>query len=150
MRTPLFVTTLLMTAVLIAPCPSAYACSVCGKHVQASAGNTQDDRPGHNLAPEGFTALFNGKDIDDWVQRGGKATYHVEGDTIVGTSVLNTENTFLCTPRNYADFVLKLELKVDDGLNSGVQIRSEVSDTPQEVMVKNAKGTSCFNNFLTA
>ena len=87
-----------------------------------------------------FVRLFNGKDIDGWIKRGGKATYHVEGNTIVGTSVLNTENTFLCTPRNYADFVLRLELKVDDGLNSGIQIRSEVNDTPKTIEVKNSKG----------
>ncbi|MEM6799698.1 MAG: DUF1080 domain-containing protein [Planctomycetota bacterium] len=77
---------------------------------------------------EGFVPLFDGESIDGWVQRGGKAVYTVENGEIVGTSVANTPNSFLCTPRNYADFVLLVELKVDSGLNSGIQIRSECFD----------------------
>jgi hypothetical protein len=74
-------------------------------------------------------ALFNGKDLTGWVQRGGKATYAVEGNEIVGTSVLNTPNTFLCTEKTYGDFILEYEFKVDPRLNSGVQIRSLSYDT---------------------
>lgn len=72
-----------------------------------------------------WTPLFDGKSIDGWVQRGGKATYSVEDGAIVGTSTLKTENTFLCTPRDYGDFILEYEFKVDSRLNSGVQIRSQ-------------------------
>jgi hypothetical protein len=74
---------------------------------------------------EGWTPLFNGKDLDGWVPRGGKATYRVEDGQIVGTSVPNTGNSFLCTTKDYGDFVLELEFKVQDGLNSGVQVRSQ-------------------------
>jgi hypothetical protein len=77
-------------------------------------------------------ALFNGKDLTGWVQRGGKATYAVEGNEIVGTSVLNTPNTFLCTEKTYGDFILEYEFKVDPRLNSGVQIRSLSHDTATE------------------
>ena len=59
-----------------------------------------------------------------WVQRGGKAKYSVEEGAVVGTTVSNTENSFLCTARDYADFVLELDFKVHPKLNSGVQIRS--------------------------
>ena len=38
--------------------------------------------------------------------------------------VPNTSNSFLCTKKNYSDFVLELEFEVDPTLNSGVQIRS--------------------------
>jgi hypothetical protein len=51
--------------------------------------------------------LFNGKDLSGWVQRGGKATYAIEGNEIVGTSVVNTPNTFLCTEKTYGDFILE-------------------------------------------
>ena len=34
-------------------------------------------------------------------------------------------NTFLCTKENYGDFILEFEFKISDGLNSGVQLRSE-------------------------
>lgn len=72
--------------------------------------------------------FFNGKDLSGWIQRGGKATYAVENGEIVGRSVANTPNTFLCTEKIYGDFTLEYEFKVDPQLNSGVQIRSQVFD----------------------
>lgn len=68
--------------------------------------------------------LFNGKDLKGWTQRGGKAKYRVENGEVVGTSVLDTPNSFLCTDKNYANFILELEVKVDTAMNSGIQIRS--------------------------
>lgn len=90
---------------------------------------------------DGFVPLFDGKSIEGWVQRGGKAAYAVEEGTIVGTSVPNTPNSFLCTPRDYTDFVLELELKVDQGLNSGVQIRSQCFDKPTVATAEHPVGT---------
>ena len=77
--------------------------------------------------------LFNGQNLDGWIQRGGKATYRVENGEIVGTSVSRTPNSFLCTDRDYGDFVLEYEFKVDPKLNSGVQIRSNCFDKKTEV-----------------
>jgi len=77
--------------------------------------------------------LFNGKDLSGWVQRGGKAGYQVVDGTIVGSAVSGTGNSFLCTDRDYADFVLEYEFKVDPRLNSGVQIRSKCYDQDTEV-----------------
>jgi hypothetical protein len=76
--------------------------------------------------------IFNGRDLSGWVQRGGKATYTIEGNEIVGTSVTDTPNTFLCTEKSYGDFILEYEFKVDPKLNSGVQIRSECFDQATE------------------
>jgi hypothetical protein len=78
--------------------------------------------------------LFNGRDFTGWIQRGGKATYTIEGNEIVGTSVADTPNTFLCTEKSYGDFILEYEFKIDPKLNSGVQIRSECFDHPTEVV----------------
>ncbi len=89
---------------------------------------------GSAVAEESWADLFNGKDLNGWVVRGGKAPYKVEDGAIVGTATLNTPNTFLCTGRDYADFVLEYEFKVDPRLNSGVQIRSE--SFPEETVVK--------------
>lgn len=80
---------------------------------------------GASVAADAWTPLFNGKNLDGWVQRGGEAKYVVEGDNIVGTSTLKTENSFLCTSRDYGDFVLEYDFKVDPKLNSGVQVRSQ-------------------------
>jgi len=86
------------------------------------------------------TALFNGKNLKGWVKRGGEATYAIEGDAIVGTSVPDTPNTFLCTELLYSDFMLEVDFKVDDGLNSGIQIRSNVYDEVTTIEVTRADG----------
>ncbi len=77
--------------------------------------------------------LFDGKSLDGWTQKGGKAQYRVEDGMIVGSSVPNTSNSFLCTTKDYGDFILELDFKDDPRLNSGVQIRSQCFDEPTEV-----------------
>jgi 3-keto-disaccharide hydrolase len=69
--------------------------------------------------------IFDGHDLDGWTRRGGAANYAVENGEIVGRSVPNTGNTFLCTDQEFGDFELELDFKIDDTtFNSGVQIRS--------------------------
>jgi beta-glucanase (GH16 family) len=80
------------------------------------------------FAAQTSVEIFNGRDLSGWVKRGGEAGYAVEGGEIVGRSVAGTPNTFLCTEREFGDFVLEFEFKVDDRLNSGVQFRSQVFD----------------------
>ncbi|MFW5944536.1 MAG: 3-keto-disaccharide hydrolase [Bacteroidota bacterium] len=69
--------------------------------------------------------LYNEENLDQWVQLNGEANYSLEDGMIVGETVLNTPNSFLCTKEQYGDFILKVDFKVDDGLNSGIQIRSK-------------------------
>ncbi len=76
------------------------------------------------FAAEPWVSLFDGETLKGWEQKGGKAVYTVEDGQIVGATVLNTSNSFLCTKQFYSDFILELEFKVDPKLNSGVQIRS--------------------------
>jgi hypothetical protein len=85
-----------------------------------------------HAAPE-TVDLFNGRDLAGWTQRGGKATYKAEGNVIVGTSVMDTPNSFLCTDKTYGDFILEYDFKVDPRLNSGVQIRSQCFTEETEV-----------------
>lgn len=77
-----------------------------------------------NINAQKWTNLFNGKDLNGWKQLNGNAKYRVEKGEIVGTTVANTPNSFLCTEKEYGDFVLELDLKVADEMNSGVQFRS--------------------------
>ena len=77
------------------------------------------------VAQDGFVPLFDGKSLDGWEQRGGVAQYRVVDGAIVGETVPKTPNSFLCTKKHYGDFVLEYEFKVDEALNSGVQIRSQ-------------------------
>lgn len=76
-------------------------------------------------AEEEWTRLFDGKTLEGWVQRGGSAPYKVEDECVVGTTKLKAGgNSFLCTEREYGDFILEYEYRVDSRMNSGVQIRS--------------------------
>jgi len=80
--------------------------------------------PEISFAADDWENLFDGKTLNGWIQRNGKAKYAVEDGMIVGTTVLNTPNSFLCTEKNYTDFILELEFIVEPGMNSGIQIRS--------------------------
>jgi hypothetical protein len=73
----------------------------------------------------GWVSLFNGKDLEGWEQINGKAKYEAKDGTILGSSVPNSPNSFLCTKKHYGDFELEFDVKCDPRLNSGVQIRSE-------------------------
>jgi hypothetical protein len=72
-----------------------------------------------------WTKLFNGKDLKGWRQLNGKARYTVENGEIVGTTVFGEPNSFMATEKDYGDFILEFEFKVDSTMNSGVQFRSE-------------------------
>lgn len=67
--------------------------------------------------------LFDGKTLKGWKLVSGKAKYTVEDGAIVGTSAPNTYDNVLATEKEYDDFILELEFKVDSDLNSGIQIR---------------------------
>lgn len=77
------------------------------------------------VSAQNWQPLFNGKNLSGWKKLNGNAEYKVEDGAIVGISKMNTPNTFLSTKDKYGDFILEFEFKVDDGLNSGVQFRSE-------------------------
>ena len=77
--------------------------------------------------------LFDGKTLEGWAQKGGAAKYRVENGELVGTSQPNTPNSFLCTTREFTNFILQLEFKAAPGLNSGVQVRSHAYDKPTQV-----------------
>jgi len=73
---------------------------------------------------EPWVDLFDGKTLNGWTQKGGKANYKVVDGTIVGSTVHNTPNSFLTTDKMYGNFILELDYKVDPTMNSGIQIRS--------------------------
>jgi hypothetical protein len=69
--------------------------------------------------------LFDGKSLNGWKILGGKAEFKAEDGMIVGTTVANTGNSFLATEKNYSDFILELDFKIEDTANnSGVMVRS--------------------------
>jgi hypothetical protein len=76
-------------------------------------------------AQNGWTPLFDGKTLNGWKRLAGMADYKAEDGAIVGTTVANSGNTFLVTEKEYGDFILEMDVKVDDtASNSGIQVRS--------------------------
>jgi hypothetical protein len=71
-----------------------------------------------------WTNLFDGKTLKGFKQLGGKALYEAKNGEIVGTTVKDTPNSFLTTEQEYGDFILELDLKLDDAMNGGIQFRS--------------------------
>jgi len=69
--------------------------------------------------------LFNGKDLKGWKPLNGHASFKAVNGMIVGTTVANEPNSFLATKKEYSDFILEFEFKLDNKMNSGVQFRSE-------------------------
>ncbi|MEP6927921.1 MAG: DUF1080 domain-containing protein [Ginsengibacter sp.] len=78
-----------------------------------------------NAQSRGWVNLFDGKTLNGWKKLAGNAEYSVEDGMIVGTTVLNSGNTFLATEKEYGNFILELDLKIESPKgNSGVQTRS--------------------------
>ncbi len=87
-------------------------------------------------AESGWVQLFNGKNLDGWERHSGVAEYRVDDGVIVGSTVNKTINSFLCTKREYGDFVFEFEFKVPAGMNSGVQFRSQFFPTETKLTIQ--------------
>ena len=73
-----------------------------------------------------FTPLFDGKTFHGW--EGNRKVFRIEDGALVGGSFSGNvaRNEFLCTTRPYADFDLRLKVKLlGKGANGGIQIRSQ-------------------------
>src|SRR5579863_7779578 len=82
---------------------------------------------------EGWTSLFDGKTLNGWKELAGTAQYSVENGAIVGAGVAGSGNSFLVTEKEFGDFVLELDVKIDDtSSNSGVQLRSHYDPAGHE------------------
>ena len=84
------------------------------------------------------TLLFDGKTFAGW-EGDTQNTWRIENGTIVGGSTQKTvpHNDFLCTTRTYANFILKLKIKLtgNEGfINSGIQFHSKRLTNPSYEM----------------
>lgn len=79
-----------------------------------------------NEAADGFTEMFNGKDLSGWQTTG---NWIVGENNVItlkprpGESGWKRYDDYLATTRKYGDFILDLEFKFDKGGNSGVFMR---------------------------
>jgi hypothetical protein len=85
--------------------------------------------------------LFDGETLNGWTVHSGFATYRVEDGAIVGKAVKKSPNTFLCTDREFGDFVLEFEVFLTSPeLNSGVQFRSLIAKEEMVFWFRNGEG----------
>lgn len=72
--------------------------------------------------------LFDGKTLRGWKAVAGTAPYTVENGMIVGTMTKGTANSFLITEKEYGDFILEIDVRLEgETTNSGVQTRSHIN-----------------------
>ena len=84
-------------------------------------------------AEEGFTPLFNGKDLTGW--EGDPFLWKVEEGMLIGRSPGIAYNDFLTSTKEYGDFVLRFQIHLLDNVgNSGVQIRSQRAPGSMEMI----------------
>jgi len=77
---------------------------------------------------EGFVPIFNGKDLTGWQGLGGDtSSYYVEDGQLI---CKETGKVHIFTTKEYANFILRLQIKMDPGGNNGVGIRTKVSKQP--------------------
>ena len=95
-------------------------CSVLG----VAAYGAADDK----AKEEGFTPLFNGKDLSGWRYGGAKEApaksgkgYQVENGVLYCTAA---DGGNLYTEKEYANFVLRFDFKLEANSNNGIAIRS--------------------------
>ena len=78
-----------------------------------------------------WATLFDGKSLDGWKPSRDNTQFAIADGVIVGTSSGQTQ--FLHTVETYGDFELELEVKLHDtDLNSGIQIRTQLTRTNDE------------------
>jgi hypothetical protein len=85
---------------------------------------------------EGFTLLFNGKDLSGWTPKGGHCTYEVAEDAIKGTCVKGSSSTYLSTDKaDYTDFIFTCDMKWEVDGNSGIMFRAKLKPGKKEESV---------------
>lgn len=99
---------------------------------------------------KGWQYLFDGKTLNgwkvlnqDWKNSDSQLEFYVEDNMIICNTTLNTDGGYLVTKKQYSDFILELDVKIDSSLNSGIQCRSHVwdKDTVTTYVAGNAKRT---------
>jgi hypothetical protein len=91
----------------------------------APAASSEGQKP-----PEGFVALFNGKDLTGWKATGNPKVWGAEKGILF---VQAGGGGWLMTEKEYSDFELRLEFKMPKKGNSGVALRSPLQGDPAYV-----------------
>ncbi len=87
-------------------------------------------------AEEGFTSIFNGKDLTGWVYGKAKKKDGSEGENKAGEGYQVKDGVVFCTVKDggnlytekeYGNFVLRFEFKLSESANNGIGIRAPLT-----------------------
>jgi len=109
------------------PCPIEFR-NIFIKEIKAS---TSVEPRGLNVPPEGFTALFNGKDLTGWHTRPEVLeNWFVEDEVLKSTTLVEHYRASLLTKKRYRDFILMLEFRMPTISDSGICFRRLIPEIP--------------------
>jgi len=95
---------------------------------------TQGGASTSKAAPNNWIALFDGATMDGW-EKVGKDDSHweVKDGALSGSG---TQSMLVCTKGPYKNFKYRVEVKINDGGNSGVYFRTPLKPTSYELEVR--------------
>jgi hypothetical protein len=77
-----------------------------------------------NVAPEGFTSLFNGKDFTGWkVHPKVEQMWSIEDGLLMSPDLLEEWGADLVTEKKYRDYVLMVDFRMPTASDSGIHFR---------------------------
>lgn len=100
------------------------------RQLARQAGRAPAVAPGWSAeeAAEGFVPIFDGKSLDGWIGLDGSTdSYYVRDGALICKA---TGNVHIFTRKEYADFILRMQIKMDPGGNNGVGIRTKRHESP--------------------
>ncbi len=96
--------------------------------VSAYAAESQSAALSPQESADGFVPLFDGKSLDGWAGLDGDtSSYYVKDGLLICTA---TGHVHIFTEKEFANFVLRLQIKLDPGGNNGVGIRTQPCKEP--------------------
>ncbi len=129
------------TVVALAQAPTGQA-----QPAAATPSGPAIEDPGPKV-PDGFTRIFNGKDLTGWhISRtnhhGTTPEYRVVNGNIVGTQNPPGKGGILLTDKKYRNFEVYMEIKPDWGCDSGLFLRSNEKGDAYQVTLDYLPGGS--------
>jgi len=109
------------------PCPIEFR-NIFIKEIKPSDSG---EARGLNVPPEGFTALFNGKDLTGWHTRPEVLeNWFVEDGVLKSTTLVEHYRASLLTKKHYRDFILMFEFQMPTISDSGICFRRLIPEIP--------------------
>ncbi len=121
---------------------------------------------GNNQPPEGFTALFNGKDLSGWkglvgdpvkrahmtpqelaaAQTGADRQMRDHWHVVDGVLYFDGDGANLCTEKDYCDFELLVDWKIEKNSDSGIYLRGAPQVQIWDAAARGTGSGGLFNN----